>query len=139
LYKEVNLNPYWSHSVDQLPHFSALLNPLPGPKHPLFPHPSAQVEHLLTTTTSTCWNFSSSVRHSFKGEKCYLRRAIFQIFLDTKNYFHRNGSISRKIFPKIVCKSFANPKLYDTAQFAKKLNDFQQFSKSFDLNVQCAY
>jgi hypothetical protein len=56
LYKDANLNPYWSHVQDPLPHFLALLSPLPSPKHPLFPPLIHTCEHLLTTTTSTCLN-----------------------------------------------------------------------------------
>ncbi len=44
LYKDANLNLYWSHALDQLPHFSAPLSRLPGPKHPLFPHLSTHVK-----------------------------------------------------------------------------------------------
>jgi hypothetical protein len=46
VYKDANLNPYWSHGQHQLPHFSAPLIPLPGPKHPLFPHPIYTCERL---------------------------------------------------------------------------------------------
>ncbi len=38
LCKDANLNPCWSHALDQLPHFSALFTLLPSPKHPLFLH-----------------------------------------------------------------------------------------------------
>ncbi len=34
--KDANLNTCWSHALDQLPHFSAPLSLLPGPKHPIF-------------------------------------------------------------------------------------------------------
>jgi hypothetical protein len=53
LHKDANFNPYWSHAQDQLPHFSALLSPFPGPKHSLFPPSIHTGEHFLTMTTST--------------------------------------------------------------------------------------
>jgi hypothetical protein len=46
LRKDANLSPYWSHALDQLPHFLAPLSPLPGPKHPL--SPSTRTCELLT-------------------------------------------------------------------------------------------
>ncbi len=38
--------PYRPHALDQLPHFSAPLSPLPVCKHPLFNHPSHTCEYL---------------------------------------------------------------------------------------------
>jgi hypothetical protein len=44
-YEDAKFNPYWSPTQDQLPHFPGPLNPLSGPKHPIFvlPDPSTHV------------------------------------------------------------------------------------------------
>jgi hypothetical protein len=54
LYTDANFNSYQSHAQEKLAHISALLSPLPGPKHPLFPPTHDTWEHLLTMMTSTC-------------------------------------------------------------------------------------
>ncbi len=43
LCKDANPNLYWSHALDQLPHFSAPLSLLRGPNLPFFPTPSTHV------------------------------------------------------------------------------------------------
>jgi hypothetical protein len=63
LYKDANLNPYWSHSLYQLPHFLAPLSPFPGPKHPLFPPPIHTCEHLTDNNDINLLD-SFSVGHS---------------------------------------------------------------------------
>jgi hypothetical protein len=55
LCKDANLNPYWSHALDQLPHFQPYSDPCPATKILFFSTPSIHVNLLLTRTTSRCW------------------------------------------------------------------------------------
>jgi hypothetical protein len=60
--RNTKLDPYWSHVLDQLPHFSALLRPLLGPKHslfPIYPHKRA-----VNDNDDINMPYSSSVGHN---------------------------------------------------------------------------